>query len=91
MPNPSHAADMATHSLFPDSRIILARPDDNRLPALPNATVSAQQSYDGPTYLVISASAPDDALERASVKYGVPLMDLRQFSTEQAAEPIEAM
>ena len=69
---------------FSDPRVILVRPDDERLAIIPNKQitthqVSAQQTFDGPTYLVIGPSASDDALGRASIRFSVPLPQLQQF------------
>jgi hypothetical protein len=69
---------------FTDSRIILAQPGDERLVTQSDAPVSAQQAHDEPIYLVIAATAPDDALERASERFGIPLQKLRQFRGEIA-------
>jgi hypothetical protein len=67
---------------FSDPRVILVRLDDERLVALPNLPISCQQADDGPSYLVISPAAPDDALERASARFGIPVQDMQQFRAE---------
>lgn len=79
-----HSNNDATAGDFSDSRVILVKPDDARIVMLSNAPVSAQQAYDGPTFLVIAASAPDDALGRASERFNIPLQKLRQFRGEIA-------
>jgi hypothetical protein len=68
---------------FSDKQVILVRPDDKRLATIvSDATVSSEQSYDGPAYLVIRAEASDPALERASARFGISLPDLQQFRAE---------
>lgn len=79
-----HRNNDAAAGDFSDSRVILVKPDDVRIVMLSDAPVSAQQAYDGPTFLVIAASAPDDALERASNRYAIPVQALRQFRGEHA-------
>lgn len=79
-----HRNNDATTGDFSDSCVILVKPDDVRIVMLSDATVSAQQAFDGPTFLVIAASAPDDVLERAANRYAIPVQALRQFRGEPA-------
>lgn len=67
---------------FSDPRVFLATPLDDRVSAPPpidSTYCHAQQSEDGPTYLIIGSNVSDGSLLRASERFGIPLQDLMAF------------
>ena len=66
------------------ANIILATPDDERLTIASNAPIRYEQRHDGVIFLVISANASDDALQKAASKFGLSLQTLLQFQTDIA-------
>jgi len=64
--------------------VILATPDDERLTIASNAPIRYEQRHDGAIYLVISANASDDSLQKAATKFGLSLQALLQFRADIA-------
>lgn len=67
---------------FPDDRIFLVAPDDERLAIYsdPDApTAHLQQSFDGPGYLAVGPNVTDSSLDKVSARFGIRIEDLVEF------------
>lgn len=76
---------------FSDKRVILVRTDDASCASFwDDSQVGHEQSYDGPTHLVIGKHGSEDALARMATRYGHTIEELRNFrdNTEPVPEDL---
>lgn len=68
----SHQPDSTPARSFSDTRVIPCRPGDPRISfGFSEDEVCASQWCDGPTFLVIGHRAPEDAIDRGCLRFGL--------------------
>lgn len=70
---------------FMDQRVLLARPEDRRLAQRWDSAGGFEQTYDGPTFVVIGSETSNDKCAALAARFGLKLADVLAFRADAAA------
>jgi|GEM_PF-3657296 len=70
---------------FMNQEVIITVPGDPRLPCQipPGVKCFYLKKEDGPTYIIVRATADDEFLQRLAERLSIPLADLKQVCDQQ--------
>lgn len=80
----STAATLPRHYAFSNPEVILTTYGDKRLGCLRDDACWCEQAHDGPTYLVVRATASDGQLAKAAERYPFSVDELKTFRATRA-------